>query len=52
MDLIKLCLKDFPGLYIDRPEWITSTENGKMGKNREWLIRLLIGLKLFERSTC
>ena len=32
MDLIKLCLKDFPGLYIDRPEWITSTENGKKGE--------------------
>ena len=29
MDLIKLCLKDFPGLDIDRPEWMTSTENGK-----------------------
>lgn len=44
MDLIKLCLKDFSGLYIDSLEWITSTENGKIGEKQ------IMANKVIDRS--
>ena len=34
MNFIKLCLKNFRGLYNDGPERITRTENGKKKENK------------------